>query len=744
MFLPSRSINCHIILVDDDGFSFLAIWVLINDIEAAEFEVARCCATAFPRERRHRSSHITTRAACPSVFGRGCTGRPLVLVLLQPRLLRQSGAHAGELKKMTPAVALTPALSPVDKMVERIDAAVRSAEISDTVDLNTLLMLLKCPASDQASTALLLEGLCYYSASLSSPLCTPARSSNLRALTREAIYLDFASIQTAKDKAIASSLLEVRATPAEVASEPHSLTKRVSFSPSVRDMNTTTPATPGLPSGYPNDTAKAAGETSVVSAKLVEAYKCFLRNTVSADSAFVADVLDACAFKLFRLPVPAFDNVVAAAHDVIPRILSMHPHAVVMCIRTFGDRYPHPVRPAEEHKSYARALLAVALYSKSDTLANAMISIVTEKLTVIDALVPEILWKPAEKGEIPPGETPPGADAEEAAPTVPKEDELEPEAEKMDAVLVEFCLFADSLSLCPEKPRNRRFKAIVESVERYILPAHCPKHVPMILLYAASSIDRAATLQVSESFRVSFHDPDMPVRLRASYIHYSAAMICRSSLVTALDTLAWLRRLTSWLHSYIDEHQDDETIAVDVDVHQLFYAGVFALMSVISVRLDVFGLHGNACVGDSDVANNMRFLRIMMSELNPLLVMPSKLVTSFCKAVEDNGDMRFDDILDDNLSKILPSRTRFGNRNRFSAFMPLIDCSLPATKATVKPYYRHGSRQRRRSSIGSLNNISILTSAVTQTSRKRSRACSENVDDLPENEERYAKRVRNF
>lgn len=619
---------------------------------------------------------------------------------------------------MAPAAALAPK-TPLEEMVGRIDAAVKAAEISDTVELN-LLRLSICPVSDQSATAMLLEALSYFSATLSSPMCSRKRAALLRSLTRDAINMDFASVQVAHDNAGAIAATTDSAFTQGSAVTP-SASKRVSFCASVsgRAAAGTSPSPPLASST--DELVELA--KPLVSAALVEAYRNFLRNTVSADSAFVEDVLNASARLLFRLPLPAFDNVVAVAHDVIPRVLAMYSHAEMMCIRIFADRYPHPVRPAGEHQMYARAVLSVALYAPTSSLASDLISVVVEKLAIIDAMVPDVIWE-AVSADISRETLQSGYPGDLA---IADEDrKLVPEAEKMDMVLVEFCSFADALSVASERVSKRCLKAIIASVERFVLPTHRARHAPMILLYSACAVSRGAAWQVSERLRVSFFDPTIPNRLRVSYLQYSAAMVCRASVISAADAFTWLQRLATWLHSYIDDRQDDEWVAVDVDVHELFYAGIFALMSVVTTRLDVFGAHAESSLGCNDVANNLRFLRIMVSDLNPLLVMPEKLVAAFCKAVEDHGDMRFDEVLEENRRKVLPSRTRFGNKNRFSSFMPLEECVLPAMKAVVKPYYRTGSRARTRSSIGSLNSLGRLGVSLTPGSLKRRRPAEGN------------------
>jgi hypothetical protein len=430
---------------------------------------------------------------------------------------------------------------------------------------------------------------------------------------------------------------------------------------------------------------------------------------VSADSAFVEDVLTACARQLFRLPLPEFDDLLDAAHDVIPRILDTYPHAESMLIRIVTDRYPHPVRPAEEHRVYAHAVLAVATYAPTNSLAAALVSIVVEKLTIIDAMVPDVVGEfvaaDAARDASPVSTvaspvhlpaSPRGADAADAEVFV-----LDGEAQKLDGVLVEFFTFSAGLAEAQGRASSRRLSAIVAAVERFVIPSHGARHVPFILLHAASAFGRDTVLSTVERFRVSFFDPTLPHRVRAAYLHFSAALVARADCVTSTDASAWLERLTLWMHSYIDERRDT-AVFIDVDVHDSLYAAVFAFMSVVSIRPDVFSSRAG---GSGDAANNMRFMRIMRSDFNPLLVMSASLVSSFCKAVEEHGGMSFEDILEDNLEATLPSRTRFGNPNRFSAFLPLEPCRLPLAAAFVRPLYLRQSRPKARNSLGSMGSL---------------------------------------
>lgn len=650
---------------------------------------------------------------------------------------------------VVPVVPVAPFCASAD--VTRITSALASFAAGDSVDVNRLCLSLS-PARGQATAARVLKSLCLFSATLSDPCVPAAHVRALRSLMNAAIYADFlpcrdeaarreteaaeADAEVKRKAAVrAEALGTAAAEGVEASEEPEEATKGVTFSPE------TAAAARGASQSPPLG-PKATAEDAVVSEELLHSYAFFLENTVSADSAFVEDVLRACASQTFRLPVPQFAGVVDVAVAVVARILKAYSFAERIFLRIVSERYPHPVRAAAEHRSYARAVLAVAnRAASSPTLIAGVLSIVVEKLVIVDAMAPEggisagagdalLAGSPsssasliedvsAEAGESPSQcQTPPVLEALTPPP------ELSPESEKMDIVLSELLEFCNGLSEGAPHFVQARLSAIVSATERFVLPADAAANSPNLLLHAASVCGRTSVLKVVERFRVSFFDPTLPHQMRTTYLCYSAALLTRSAQTTSKDVVSWLKRLTRWIHLYISERSNMRVI-VDVDVHRLFYSAVFALMWVVSLRPAVL------CTGD--IANSMRFLSIMSSDMNPLLVMPPALVASFSKAVEELGGMKFKTVFAENLEKTLPTKTLFGNVNQFSCFFPLARmCSLPSSRALVTDsYYKSGSLRKARSCLGQIGSLLDLQALngkapVMKISQKRCRS----ADDL--------------
>jgi hypothetical protein len=609
------------------------------------------------------------------------------------------------------------ALPPTDGMnglapagLATITAALDAKAAGDSGCFSRVQLALASPVKEPAATAEILDALTHHSASIGS--LAPARAADLRRLFTAAINIDFSPF-----------LAQHGAAP-------------------VKDAATT----------------NVQDVPHVIPSQLLAAWSSFILNTASADSAFVSELLNAIARYHFKLPQPAFTPLLDAVHDTLPIILDTYPRAEAMLIGVVTDRYPHAIRPAEEHTRYAHAVLTIASYASSHALAASLLSVVIERIATIDAMVPDRVGEYVECNEVQDVPTsraatptqPPHVPAKSvltfatpspalSASSFPSTDEsilsaspsmisasapffvLDPVADKLDGILEEFMSYVAS-AMSPVAIRksrvvvNRRYEAIVLAFERFVLPSQSARHSPFVLLHAAATRGHAPTVGLAERFRVSFFDPSVPPRVRIAYLHFSTAIIGRTVCVKAADALAWTRKVAAWLHTYVDNTRDTGCV-VDTDVHDLFYAATFALMSVVSLRPDIFDQTSG---GGDDIANTLRFLRIMSSALNPLLVMPEALVTRFCDVVSLRGGMDLSDIVDANQTRTLPSRTRFGSRNRFSAFLPLEPCALPRLCARVTKMYRHNIS----SPAKGLTSYALASASSLVQSRKRARSSS--------------------
>jgi RNA polymerase I specific transcription initiation factor RRN3 len=588
--------------------------------------------------------------------------------------------------------------------VTRIESALAAKQAGDGSELSNLLLALS-PANDPAQTASILVGLTHFTATLDNPDISACRSYELRRLLHAAINMDFSSC--------------VPCATASVNGD------------SVTASDGTCDA--------------ALDTTSAVSTVLLDAYRDFLFNTASADSGFVEDLLSAFARLHFRLPFPAFASLVNCIHDVVPTILDTYPSAEAALIRVVAEKYPHPVRPEDEHQNYVRAVLMIASCATSPSLAASLISIVVERIAIIDASVPEQVGqfvldsralspvsltsqdsnlKVLDKTHLPepcPGifaavendATSAGAEEIVGFENPSGEFVLDPGALKMDLVSSEFLEFS-KLWLrgdFGDAEVSRRLEAVSRAIERFVLPAQST-YAPFLLLHAASIAGKHHLNSLAERFRVSFFDPKLSRRVRISYLYCSSSLISRASVNTAADLISWVSKVANWLHSYIDRH-DSLNTTLDTDVNDVFYAGIFAIMSAICNRPSVFDPYAG---GDRELADGLRFRRLMLSRMNPLLVMPSDLVSKFCSLVQERCGMDLGDVQLANRNRSMPSRTRYGSQNRFHGSLPMMTCALPQISRHLQQVLsiessslEQGQREfkRRRLTCGGIAHISL-------------------------------------
>jgi hypothetical protein len=602
--------------------------------------------------------------------------------------------------------------------VTRIESALAAKQAGDAADLNNLILALM-PAKDPLETVSVLIGLTHFTAALDDLNSSECRAYELRRLIQCAINMDF------------STCLERGAT--SVNGESRS-------------------SDPG------EDVAQEP--LSAVPLEVVDAYRNFLFNTASADSGFVEDLFSAFARSHFRLPFPAFATLVSRVHDVIPTILNTYPSAEAALIRVLAEKYPHPVRPETEHQNYIRAVLKIASSATTRTLASSLVLIVVEKLAVLDASVPEIVGScVSDEGALSPVSVT-SQDSNlrvqnmqhvdfDAAGILDELNEnsedqcdnflLDPSALKMDMVASEFLQFSKEW-LSPdvnEKERFHRLEVLAHAFERFVVPAQSA-HSPFLLLHAASVSGSHHLRAIAEQFRVSFFDPRVSRRVRISYLYLSSGLITHASASSTADVLEWMSKVIIWLHDYIDRH-DTRNAAIDTRTNDLFYAGIFAVLSTVCNRPSIFDPYAD---GDREAADRLRLRRVMSCGMNPLLVMPASLVTRFCDILILRCGMDLSDILRANRKRAIPSRTRFGAFNRFTGAIPLTTCSLPRISKHLRDLLRddvskarrtHDGGKRRRLSGGGMARIVVHTdgreeapaNTVAAVGKKRRYSCLE-------------------
>lgn len=390
----------------------------------------------------------------------------------------------------------------------------------------------------------------------------------------------------------------------------------------------------------------------------LDALLCFAENLVSADAAYVHPVLENFVAGACALPVDKRGPIVKYATRAVVAVLRAYPRAATMLIDVLRKRFPHPVRPADEHVAYLRAVLAIARDERWPAVGRCVIATVMERLATIEALVPDDVF--GAKGE------------------------LLPEAAKMQAVLLELFAHVDA-GADGSGYAERVFEPLFVAYESAIVSVEATRFSPYVLLYAASKGGTKIISAVVERLRLAFFDEDVSQQLREKFLQHSSAMVIRAKMVSPAAAKAWIASLARWLNRYVDaQERFSDDVQVDTDVHLLFYSACCALMTTLAKRGDAL---------DADEMNAMRLYRIMACEMNPLLVVPAAIVQYFASVVSEigAGSMDFEDIIERNKGRYTPSRTKYGSRNECEYTVRCPELELAAAREGVEDYVRRDS-----------------------------------------------------
>ena len=426
------------------------------------------------------------------------------------------------------------------------------------------------------------------------------------------------------------------------------------------------------------------------SAGALDAYRFFVLNLASADVTFIELALASIAKNALTLRRDIREPALKRIHSVITGILIMHSEATFLLAKVVNEKHPHPVRGAEELCSYIRSVLEIALTCESHFLRMSIIATVVEKLVTIDAAVSQVLQENDDNADkmVDVTMTEMQSKSNEQLKSS-NENYFTEEALKMDQVLSEVLQYlvkahADS----PENFATRHLDPLLRAFERFVLPVKTSRFAPFALLHALFIAGDKTAEDACERLRQSFFDSSLDPETRCIYLHFSAALVARSSVLSPNFVRSWVMNLARWLNFYIDdqEHQGIEQCvgSVDSDVHKMFYVAVHSMMTTISLRADVFH---DSVTHEKDPLARMRLLRIFMSPMNPALVVSRNVLAEFCHVAFVLGGLDLRDMLQENPSQYAPSRTKFGSKNELVLNECLPPLQLPESYKLIQKAY---------------------------------------------------------
>lgn len=387
------------------------------------------------------------------------------------------------------------------------------------------------------------------------------------------------------------------------------------------------------------------------STALRPALREFLTNLISADAAYIDDVLRLAA-KAFSLPLDGAASVVDHLHDMLPVILQMYPRAGPVMLAVIRDCYPHPVRPSGEHHAYARSVLQVSRQCVGHPVGHNVISCVFEKLGAVEALLTQEVFIEDDKGE----------------------KQLAPQAEKLDLVLLELFNHVQ-LAHSSKHFVSDFFEPLYSAYESSIVPIENVRYSPYSLIFAASIAGPEILQETIDRLLLCFLDPRLHTKLRVKFLQQSSILVIRAAKVSSEAARSWVSRVAKWLNAYVDAQQRHPQFMSEVDtsVHGLFYSAVFALMTTVVNRRYAFA-------GGDDFMDQLRLLRIMSCGMNPLLILPPGIVEEFSNVMFQACGMDFSDIRNANVTCFAPSFTKYGTVNKFSDVYVCPELDLPQSR----------------------------------------------------------------
>ncbi|KAJ8900958.1 hypothetical protein NDN08_000255 [Rhodosorus marinus] len=361
-------------------------------------------------------------------------------------------------------------------------------------------------------------------------------------------------------------------------------------------------------------------------------YVKLLLNLASSNAKYVEACL--AAFSRLLLLPKEFAQVREEVILCIQRVLGYHSAAPALFCRMLAKTFPHQRRSVEDIVSFSSALLLLAEKTSSSYLSEQVMLLIVEKITIIDA-------EAASKG---------GAIEESLR-------------EKLDNMLYLAFLYIEEHVSDSSAKGMVQFEHIYAAFEKSILPAYRSFTAPYILFYLCGRSQRFLSM-VDDRLRAIFFDRELPTILRKNSILYSTGLISRLSRADNDLILGWLRSVVNFLHSYLGACEADlET--VDTDMHSTYYVAFACTMQVVVRR-------GGSFIMQADNAESLRQLRlaaIIRSPLKPLSVQSTPLAEEFCDLLTNFDIVDCTNKLEGGLATV-PSRTRWGRRNRIELHLP--------------------------------------------------------------------------
>ena len=298
---------------------------------------------------------------------------------------------------------------------------------------------------------------------------------------------------------------------------------------------------------------------------VVSAYKHFLVNLISAQSYYAKPVIRMLIMSMMG-PKDinnvdqkdiryTFDNV----HEALRSVIQISPLAAHSAILTYGKScMPFMVTPMTHmHTNFIDNLLRLTEYLPNERVP--ILTLIIHRLVELDSNLPlgEDLYDEDDDDILKTTLNDEGDSSNSTpSPTNVRKTRDEICRDNLDEGMKVLFEYIKSQQDQSGEFLNNFFQDFLKVFESNIMPSYATGHVQYLMFYICGLNPEKFSLHFCEWLWKYFISPNSPSIIRQTAISYIASMIARAKYISVVHLRMYLKRITNWIHSYLNARSD--------------------------------------------------------------------------------------------------------------------------------------------------------------------------------------------
>ncbi|KAH8241230.1 hypothetical protein KR032_002955 [Drosophila birchii] len=368
-------------------------------------------------------------------------------------------------------------------------------------------------------------------------------------------------------------------------------------------------------------------------------------------------------------------------HDALNRILTAVPMAFDIVVDAITAKFPYFKKPSHVTAGYLFNVLWLIEYKP--VFEELILQLVLQKLLVLDVNAPrdEIDLETEDNDE----------QIEEKAMIQEQSTVNHPIGHTLDICLLMLYKFFDEKcrieSNSCEQSRataSRVFKILLYLFDEVLLPSHNIHHVQFVIFQVSGirSIYWDGFLQMLWN---KVQNPNASAIIRHTAVGYLSSFIARAKFLPLSTITFYLKELSKWAHSYIDD-SDEYGQNCSLKANMVFFSvcqGIFYLIAFRASEL-------TRCINDLLFLQSLQLSRLAMCHFNPLRYCVAPVATAFAGVTRTHQLAYCHTVLERNARRKLA--TVYGHDKSMSeetleTFFPFDPYLLKLSNKYIEPNY---------------------------------------------------------